>query len=39
VPAGGARVAVHALANWDRQLDNVLVSVGLRHLISEAAAS
>lgn len=37
--AVGARVAVHALANWDRQLDSVLVHTGLRHLIGDAAAS
>jgi FMN phosphatase YigB (HAD superfamily) len=37
--AVGARVAVHALANWDRQLDDVLVRAGLRHLIGDAAAS
>jgi putative hydrolase of the HAD superfamily len=37
--AVGARVAVHALANWDRHLDDVLVRAGLRHLIGDAAAS
>ncbi len=35
----GARVAIHALANWDRHLDDVLVRAGLRHLIGDAAAS
>jgi putative hydrolase of the HAD superfamily len=34
-----ARVAVHALANWDRHLDDVLVRAGLRHLIADAASS
>ena len=33
--AVGARVAVHALANWDRHLDDVLVRAGLRHLIGD----
>lgn len=37
--AVGARVAVHALANWDRNLDNVLVRAGLRQLIGDAASS
>jgi putative hydrolase of the HAD superfamily len=37
--AVGARVAVHALANWDRHLDDVLVHAGLRHLIGDAANS
>ncbi|SPM28064.1 haloacid dehalogenase, partial [Mycobacterium terramassiliense] len=35
----GAHVAVHALANWDRHLDDVLVRAGLRHLLGDAAAS
>ncbi|WP_293327952.1 HAD family hydrolase [Mycobacterium sp.] len=37
--AVGERVAVHALANWDRHLDEVLVRAGLRHLIGDAASS
>jgi len=37
--AVGERVAVHALANWDRHLDDVLVRAGLRHLIGDAASS
>jgi putative hydrolase of the HAD superfamily len=37
--AVGARVAVHALANWDRHLDDVLVRAGLRHLMGDAANS
>jgi putative hydrolase of the HAD superfamily len=37
--AVGAQVPVHALANWDRHLEDVLVSAGLRHLIGDAAAS
>jgi putative hydrolase of the HAD superfamily len=37
--AVGASVAVHALANWDRHLDDVLVRAGLRHLIGDAASS
>lgn len=37
--AVGAHVAVHALANWDRHLDDVLVHAGLRHLIADAANS
>jgi len=37
--AVGARVAVHALANWDRHLDDVLARAGLRHLIGDAANS
>lgn len=34
-----ARVPVHALANWDRQLDNTLTRAGLRHLLCDAASS
>ena len=30
---------MHALANWDRHLDDVLVRAGLRHLIGDAANS
>ncbi|OBF18228.1 hypothetical protein A5725_21350 [Mycobacterium kubicae] len=37
--AVGERVAVHALANWDQHLDEVLVLTGLRHLIGDAASS
>jgi FMN phosphatase YigB (HAD superfamily) len=37
--AVGARVPVHALANWDRHLDQVLARAGLRHLIGDAASS
>jgi putative hydrolase of the HAD superfamily len=37
--AVGERVAVHALANWDKHLDEVLVRAGIRHLIGDAASS
>ncbi|OBG93802.1 hypothetical protein A5697_03745 [Mycobacterium sp. E3251] len=37
--AVGARIPVHALANWDRHLDHVLVRAGLRRLIVDAASS
>ena len=35
----GARLPVHALANWDSELDNVLRQAGLRDLLQDAAAS
>lgn len=37
--AVGERVDVHALANWDQHLDDVLVRAGLRHLIDDAVSS
>ena len=37
--AVGARLPVHALANWDRHLDHVLERAGLRHLIGDSASS
>lgn len=35
----GRRLPVHALANWDQGLDDVLRQAGLRDLLSDAAAS
>jgi putative hydrolase of the HAD superfamily len=35
----GRRVPVHALANWDRGLDDVLRRAGLRDLLGDAASS
>ncbi|KAA1251992.1 HAD family hydrolase [Mycobacterium simiae] len=37
--AVGAHVDVHALANWDKHLEDVLVRAGLRHLVGDAASS
>jgi putative hydrolase of the HAD superfamily len=35
----GQRIPVHALANWDKTLDEVLSQAGLRNLLCDAAAS
>ena len=35
----GKRVPVHALANWDKGLDDVLTKAGLRDLLKDAVAS
>jgi putative hydrolase of the HAD superfamily len=35
----GNHVPVHALANWDRRLDDVLKGASLRHLLGDVASS